>query len=107
MRKEIKEKITYHKNDLLAKWSAQKEVLDYQALKEFRTDLEMTHRALRNMVNDWDRRKISDLLSDHPGLGPINMRTAVTILFCVLNIKCGYTTWKKQEDFLRKTGNFY
>ena len=65
MRKEIKEKMTYHKNDLLAKWSAQKEVLDYQASKEFRTDFEMTHRALRNMVNDWDRRKISDLLSDH------------------------------------------
>ena len=65
MKKEIEEKMSYHKNDLLRKWSAQKEVLDYQALKEFRSDFEMSHRTLRNMVNEWDRRKISDILSDY------------------------------------------
>ena len=65
MKKEIEEKMSYHKKELLKKWSAQKEVLDYQALKEFRSDFEMSHRTLRNMVNEWDRRKISDILSDY------------------------------------------
>ena len=42
-----------------------KDVLDYQALKEIRTEFEATYKNLRNMVNEFDRRRISDLLSDH------------------------------------------
>ena len=54
MKKEIEVKMTFHKKDLIEKWKAQKEVLDYQALKEFRSDMESTHRSLRHMVNEWD-----------------------------------------------------
>ena len=64
MKKEIKEKMKFHKEDLLKKWKDQKNVLDYQALKEFRSDMESTHRSLRHMVNEWDRRRLSDILSD-------------------------------------------
>ena len=65
MKREIERKMSYHKDDLLQKWKSQKEMLDYQALKEFRNDFEMTHRSLRNMVNEFDRRKISDVLTDY------------------------------------------
>ena len=65
MKKEIEAKMKFHKTDLIEKWKAQKDVLDYQALKEFRTDMESTHRSLRHMVNEWDRRRLSDILSDH------------------------------------------
>ena len=51
MKKEIKEKMKFHKEDLLKKWKDQKNVLDYQALKEYRSDMESTHRGLRHMVN--------------------------------------------------------
>ena len=64
MKKEIKEKMKFHKEDLLKKWKDQKNVLDYQALKEYRSDMESTHRGLRHMVNEWDRRRLSDILSD-------------------------------------------
>ena len=65
MKKEIETKMEFHKKDLTEKWKTQKEVLDYQALKEFRTDMESTHRSLRHMVNEWDRRRLSDILSDY------------------------------------------
>ena len=65
MKKEIEAKMKFHKTELIEKWKAQKDVLDYQALKEFRTDMESTHRSLRHMVNEWDRRRLSDILSDH------------------------------------------
>ena len=64
MKKEIKEKMKFYKDDLLLKWRQQKEILDYQALKEIRSEFEATHKKLRFMVNEWDRRKYSDLLSD-------------------------------------------
>ena len=65
MRKEIQEKMQFHKQELLEKWRDQKEILDYQALKEIRAEFEGTHKSLRHMANEWERRKISDLLSDH------------------------------------------
>ena len=65
MLKAIEKKMDFHKADLLAKWSSQKELLDYQALKEFRSEFETTHKKLSYMVSEWERRKFSDRLSDH------------------------------------------
>ena len=65
MVKEIEEKMKYHKIDLLAKWRNQKDLIDYQALKEFRNEFEATHKKMRYMVNEWERRKISDVLADY------------------------------------------
>ena len=53
MVKEIEEKMKYHKIDLLAKWRNQKDLIDYQALKEFRNEFEATHKKMRYMVNEW------------------------------------------------------
>ena len=64
MCEEIRSKMQYHKTDLPEKWNLQKDFLDYQALKEFRAEFEATHRKLRNMVNEFDIRKYSDILSD-------------------------------------------
>ena len=36
----------------------------FQALKEIRFEFEATHKKLRYMVNEWERRKYSDILSD-------------------------------------------
>ena len=41
-----------------------KKFLDYQGLKEFRSEFEASHKYLRNKVNEWDRRRISDKLYD-------------------------------------------
>jgi hypothetical protein len=65
MKKEIKEKMKFYKDELLSKWIQQKEILDYQALKEIRSEFEVTHKKLRFMVNEWERRKYSDILSDY------------------------------------------
>ena len=46
MVKEIEEKMKYHKIDLLAKWRNQKDLIDYQALKEFRNEFEATHKKI-------------------------------------------------------------
>ena len=65
MAKLIEKKMSLHKQDLLKKWEDQKDLLDYQSLKEFRTEFESSHKYLRNMVNEWDRRRISDKLYDY------------------------------------------
>ena len=66
MIKGIKEKMDFHRANLLSKWDAQKDIiLDYQALKEIRSEMEATHKQLRFMVSEWDRRKLSDRISDH------------------------------------------
>ena len=54
MAKLIEKKMSSHKQDLLKKWEDQKDLLDYQSLKEFRTEFESSHKYLRNMVNEWD-----------------------------------------------------
>ena len=64
MKKEIVEKMSFHKEDLLKKWKEQKDFLDYQALKEIRSEFEGTHRKVKYMVSEWERRKYSDRLSD-------------------------------------------
>ena len=64
MKTVIIEKMKYHKDDLKAKWNEQREMLDYQALKEFRAEFEADHKKLRYMVSEWERRKYSDRLSD-------------------------------------------
>ena len=65
MLKNIEEKMNFHKNELLQKWKDQKDLLDYQALKEIRSEFEATHKNLRYMVSEWERRKHSEILSDH------------------------------------------
>ena len=65
MAKLIENKMSSHKQDLLQKWKDQKDIFDYQSLKEFRTEFESSHKYLRNMVNEWDRRRISDKLYDY------------------------------------------
>lgn len=65
MKKEIEDKMDFHKEDLMTKWKEQKDFLDYQALKEIRYEFESTHKKMRFMVNEWDKRKLSDKLSDH------------------------------------------
>ena len=64
MMKEIEQKMVYHRLNLLSKWKDLKEILDYQALKEIRSEFEATHKLMRYMVSDWERRKFSDILSD-------------------------------------------
>ena len=54
MCEEIRSKMQYHKTDLPEKWNLQRDLLDYQALKEFRAEFEATHWKLRNMVNEFD-----------------------------------------------------
>ena len=61
----IGEKMDFHKTNLIEKWNKQKEILDYQALKEIRSEMESTYKKLCYMVSEWDRRKYSDRLSDH------------------------------------------
>ena len=65
MKKDIKRKMNFHREDLKTKWNAQKDILDYQALKEIRYEFEGTHKKMRFMVNEWDKRKVSDILCDH------------------------------------------
>ena len=65
MKKEIEDKMDFHKEDLMTKWKEQKDFLEYQALKEIRYEFESTHKKMRFMVNEWDKRKLSDKLSDH------------------------------------------
>ena len=65
MMKEIEVKMDFQISNLLVKWKEQKEILDYQALKEIRSEMEETHKKLRFMISEWDRRKLSDRLSDH------------------------------------------
>ena len=64
MKKEITDRMSFHKEDLLTKWKEQKDILDYQALKEMRSEFEGTHRKVKYMVSEWERRKYSDRLSD-------------------------------------------
>ena len=65
MKKVIIEKMEFHKQNLLTKWEEQKDILDYLALKEIRSEFEADHKKLRFMVSEWERRKFSDRLSDH------------------------------------------
>ena len=65
MKSEIESKMDFHKEDLKKKWQDQKDILDYQALKEIRNEFESTHKKMRFMVNEWDKRKLSDRLADH------------------------------------------
>ena len=65
MKKEIVDKMDFHKEDLMTKWKEQKDFLDYQALKQIRYEFESTHKKMRFMVNEWDKRKLSDKLSGH------------------------------------------
>ena len=64
LKEEILVKMEDHKDELKAKWRDQKDFLDYQALKEIRSEFEATYKKMRNMVFEFDRRRISDLLSD-------------------------------------------
>ena len=54
----------FHKVNLIRKWDEQKDILDHLALKEIRAEFEETHKKLRFMVSEWERRKFSDRLSD-------------------------------------------
>ena len=64
MRNLIKEKMRSHREDLVIKWRDHYEHLEYRALKEMRSEFESTHKKMRHMVNEWDRRRLSDVLSD-------------------------------------------
>ena len=64
MKKEVNEKMDFHKVNLIRKWDEQKDILDHLALKEIRAEFEETHKKLRFMVSEWERRKFSDRLSD-------------------------------------------
>ena len=56
--------MTSHKTDLLKKWSEKKDLIDHQALKEMKNDFEATHKQMNYMVSEWDKRKLSNILSD-------------------------------------------
>ena len=64
MEKTIKEKMSAHRIDLVKKWNEKKEYLDHQALKELKNDFEATHKQMNYMVSEWDKRKLSNILSD-------------------------------------------
>ena len=65
MKNLINEKMSDHKDELVTRWNTQKELLDYQSLKEIRSEFESTHKKMRHMVNKWDKRRMSDVLTDH------------------------------------------
>ena len=65
MMKEIKDRMGFHRRNLLQKWKEQSDILDYQALKEIRSEFEVTHKKCRFQISEWERRKISDRLSDN------------------------------------------
>ena len=46
-------------------WEKERASLDYTALKEVRFEFDQADKQVRNIINDWDRRKYSDVLADH------------------------------------------
>ena len=63
--KEIKRKMLEQIIKLETTWDEEKDTLDYLGLKEVKFEFDQVDKKLRFLVNEWDKRKISDKLSDH------------------------------------------
>ena len=46
-------------------WKEEQDSLDYAALKDLRFEFDQADKQIRNILGDFDRRKYSDVLSDH------------------------------------------
>ena len=46
-------------------WKEEQDSLDYAALKDLRFEFDEADEQIRNILDDFDRRKYSDVLSDH------------------------------------------
>ena len=64
MRKDIETKMQRHHDDLKEKWEKEKDIIDHQALKDIRLDFEATHKKCRYMVSEWEKKKLSEILTD-------------------------------------------
>ena len=65
MKRTIETKMNSQREELLAKWNGGKDDIDHQSLKEIRNEFESTHRQLNYMVSEWDKRRLSNFLSDY------------------------------------------
>ena len=61
----IVSKMKFLKDNLKEKWNEKQQDMDHAALKEFRSEFEVTHRHLNFMVSEWEKRKISNMLCDY------------------------------------------
>ena len=64
MIKDIEKKMKKHHEELKEKWEKDRDVIDHQALKDIRNEFELTHKKCRYMAAEWDKRKLSERLSD-------------------------------------------
>ena len=62
IKKNIEKKITDQKQKLENAWTEEKDTLDYIALKELRMEFDDIDKKLRFLINEFDKRKYSDIL---------------------------------------------
>ena len=65
LEKMLKKHMQDHTDKLEKAWKDEKENLDYTGLKEIRFEFDQADRQVRNSINEWERRKYSDVLADH------------------------------------------
>ena len=63
--KEITRKMIEQILKLETTWEEEKETLDYIGLKEIKWEFDQVDKKLRFLVNEWEKRKHSEKLSDH------------------------------------------
>ena len=62
---ELNTNMKKHIDILQTAWNEEKETLDYQGLKELRYEFDQMDKKMYNYINDWDRKKYSDILTDY------------------------------------------
>ena len=65
IKKEITRKMIEQTLKLEAAWEEEKDTLDYIGLKEIKWEFDQIDKKLRFLVNEWEKRKHSEKLSDH------------------------------------------
>ena len=62
---EVISKMTAQKEKLEKVWKEEVDTIDLIGLKEVKYEFDQIDKSLTHLINDWDRRKHSELLSDH------------------------------------------
>ena len=65
LEKMLKKHMKDHTEKLEKAWKDEQGSLDYTGLKEIRFEFDQADRQVRNSINEWERRKYSDVLADH------------------------------------------
>ena len=63
--KALKKHMDDHLKKLNKVWDEEKESLDYIGLKEIRFEFDQADKQIRHTINEWEKRKYSDVLADH------------------------------------------